>query len=280
MPSSSTSSSPTNTTTSGTGSQTQSTATSTSPTSTLSSSSTSTSTSTSTLTPTSSSSTTTSTSTSSSSSTTTSPPSTSPTCTPGSADTGLLPNGDFEAGLSPWSLDLVDLFDTSYTLDSSTPGANGSCTSFAVAMRTNPQTQSLRENLRLRSDLLAFSAPGTALHLSFYVRFARRNAAHLVLYANGQRLRVLRALDFTPVGDTVGTAAAAGGWTLVTMDYTTNDRLLQLSFSYELRAARNNTIWLDQVSIFPPGVSQSPPPTSLFLQPPATTLATAVRTLP
>ncbi|KAI3326881.1 hypothetical protein HD806DRAFT_531477 [Xylariaceae sp. AK1471] len=153
-------------------------------------------------------------------------------------------------------------------------------------MLSNPQTQDLRENLRLRSDLV-FSLPGAVLEISFYVRFADRNAARLVLSANEQQLRVLSAFNYGPGGDEngtgTGTGTGAGGtgggdegdWTRIVIDYTTRDRLLQLSFSYELDSASGNTIWLDQVSIVPSAVPhppQLPPP-----PPPATTFATAVR---
>ncbi|KAI0118283.1 hypothetical protein GGR51DRAFT_572280 [Nemania sp. FL0031] len=158
-------------------------------------------------------------------------------------------------------------------------------------MTSNPQTRDLRENLRLRSDLV-FSVPGSVLRLSFYVRFARRDAARVTLSANGQVVRVLRAVDYAPGGDTIPTMTAiarrgAGkeggregeeedGWNLIAFDYTTPDRLLQLSFSYALETAEENTIWLDQVSIFPSGITHPPTPLSSS-PPPATTFARAVR---
>ncbi|KAI0863454.1 hypothetical protein F4860DRAFT_522105 [Xylaria cubensis] len=242
---------------------------------------------------------------SSSTSNTISAPSTSGTCDPTPADTGILDNGDFETGLSPWSLDLVDLFSTDYSLSSllassSLPpflnlgGANGSCTSFSVTMASNPQTQNLRENLRLRSDLV-FSRPGAALRITFFVRFAAQNAARLVLSANGQLLRTISAVDFGPGGDAEGgggnvtTSAAAkkkkrqegeeepiGAWTPVFVDYITRDRLLQLTFSYGLESAPGNTVWLDQVAIFPGVVN---PPTLPPPLPPTTTFATTVRSV-
>ncbi|TRX98642.1 hypothetical protein FHL15_000716 [Xylaria flabelliformis] len=244
--------------------------------------------------------------TSSSTSNTISAPSTSGTCDPTPADTGILDNGDFETGLSPWSLDLVDLFSTDYSLSSllSSPslpqflnlgGANGSCTSFSVTMASNPQTQNLRENLRLRSDLV-FSRPGAALRITFFVRFAAQNAARLVLSANGQLLRTISAVDFGPGGDAEGgggggnvTGAAVkakkrqeeepiGAWTPVFVDYITRDRLLQLTFSYGLESAPGNTVWLDQVAIFPGVVNPPtlPPPP---LSPTTTTFATTVRSV-
>ncbi|KAI0551481.1 hypothetical protein F4679DRAFT_582644 [Xylaria curta] len=235
--------------------------------------------------------------TSSRASNTFSAPGSSGTCDPTPADTGILDNGDFETGLSPWSLDLVDLFSTDYSLSSllassSLPpffnlgGANGSCTSFSVTMASNPQTQNLRENLRLRSDLV-FSRPGAALRITFFVRFAAQNSARLVLSANGQQLRTISAVDFGPGGDAEGggnvTSAVRvkrqeetiGAWTPVLVDYITRDRLLQLMFSYGLDSAPGNTVWLDQVSIFP----VNNPPTLPPPLPPKTTLATTVRSV-
>ncbi|GAW16468.1 hypothetical protein ANO14919_058970 [Xylariales sp. No.14919] len=224
------------------------------------------------------------------------------TCVSTPIDTGILDNGDFETGLSPWSLDLVDLFSTDYAL--AAPGANGSCTAFTVRMAANPQTQDLHENLRLRSDLV-FSRPGAVLRVRFAVRFARRNAARLVLSANDQLLGVFGALSYGPGGNgtSTGTGAGAAGsnstgsggngnatddgsgegegeWTRIALDYTARDRLLQLSFSYQLDAAPGNTIGLDQVAIFPSTANRPPLPLPLPLSlppPPATTLTMAVR---
>ncbi|KAI0521040.1 hypothetical protein F5B22DRAFT_644284 [Xylaria bambusicola] len=238
-----------------------------------------------------------------------------PSCTSTPVDTGILDNGDFETGLSPWSLDLVDLFSTDYALissssfppgrTSSSGGANGSCTAFEVRMAANPQTQDLRENLRLRSDLV-FSRPGAVLRIGFYVRFAERNAARLVLSANDRLLLVVSALNYGPGGDATNittnstslsiptptplpgsggvrkgvtvTPSADGGWTHVLVDYEAGDRLLQLMFSYELGSAPGNTVGLDQVAIDPSAVVH--PPLSLPpVPPPATTFATTTTTM-
>ncbi|KAI1437800.1 hypothetical protein GGR50DRAFT_706858 [Xylaria sp. CBS 124048] len=271
-----------------------------------------------------------------------SPTSLTPLCTPAasaSAEPGILDNGDFEAGLSPWSLDLVDLFSTAYALQSRA-GANGSCTAFVVTMLANPQTQDLRENLRLRSDLV-FSLPGALLRVSFYVRFAQRNAARLELSANDESLTVVSALDYGPGGSGTGSGSGIlpntssvlhtrggrgdiaekfqfkgkahlgtlpvyknhkndddddddteGDWTLIELDYLARDRLLQLTFSYQLDSASGNTIWLDQVAIVPSGgtrpalplplPSSSSSSSSSSLQsssPLPTTLATTLRSV-
>ncbi|KAI1348826.1 hypothetical protein F5Y01DRAFT_317324 [Xylaria sp. FL0043] len=255
-------------------------------------------------------------------------PSASTTCIPTAIDTGILDNGDFETGLSPWSLDLVDLFSTDYALVTTDPnsngnaggGANGSCTSFQVTMASNPQTAHLRENLRLRSDLV-FSRPGSALRIAFYVRFSARNAARVVLSANDAQLLVVSALTYGPGGnDTTTTStnantslngrrdtgargkkrggmnwpgangkgvkgakemkgvkevAVGGEWTRIVVDYVAVDRLLQLSFSYQLDDALGNSIGLDQVAIFPSTVIHAP--LSLPPPPPATTLMARMR---
>jgi hypothetical protein len=152
-------------------------------------------------------------------------------------------------------------------------------------MVSNAQTQGLRENLRLRSDLV-FSLPGARLEISLYVRFAARNAACLVISANDQLLRTVSAFDYGPGGDENGTGTKnegevkrseagqqkLGDWTLIAIEYTAHDRLLQLSLSYQLDSASANTIWLDQVAISPSlGAPRPPQP------PPVTTFATAVR---
>lgn len=66
----------------------------------------------------------------------------------------------------------------------------------------------------------------------------------------------------------------------VDVEYVATDRLLQLMFSFELGGARENTVWLDQVSVFPvagsPGSQQGL--TTVSLLPVAgTTLVTALR---
>lgn len=155
-------------------------------------------------------------------------------------------------------------------------------------MASNPQTTDLRENLILRSDLV-FSVPGAVLRISFCVRFELRNAARLALSANGVPLRELGGADYGPGGDMGGNGTRTemgeeeeGAWTRVEMDYTTRDRLLQLTFSYELDAAAENTIWLDQVAIFPYDPFSPPVPVSIAPTPTpppaaATTFARAVR---
>ena len=63
-------------------------------------------------------------------------------------------------------------------------------------------------------------------------------------------------------------------WTHILVDFEAGDRLLQLSFSYELDNASRNIIGLDQVTIDPSAAVH--PPLSLP-PPPATTFATTVR---
>ncbi|KAI1309601.1 hypothetical protein F5Y03DRAFT_348135 [Xylaria venustula] len=176
-------------------------------------------------------------------------------------------------------------------------------------MSANAQTQDLRENLRLRSDLV-FSRPGAQLRISFWVCFAARNAARVVLSANDQQLFVVSALNYGPGGNYTSTStstnsnsksangdgwggkrgmakqkgklavggqrgACGGEWTHVVVDYEAVDRLLQLSFSYQLDAASGNIVGLDTVVILQPDVVH--PPLSLPPVPSATTFATTVR---
>lgn len=50
-------------------------------------------------------------------------------CTAAASDESI-ENGDFEQGLSPWSVDLVDVMSTHY--GTAQPGAEGSCNAFNV----------------------------------------------------------------------------------------------------------------------------------------------------
>ncbi|RYP22703.1 hypothetical protein DL765_001553 [Monosporascus sp. GIB2] len=157
-----------------------------------------------------------------------------PFCLP-SITESLIENGDFETGLSPWSIDLVDVMSTSYGTD--TPGANGSCTAFQVDMQANSLSDDLVANLRLLPALLLFPRPSptsVAYTVSFAVRFAARNEAHLDVFANG---RILRSV----VSHDVGTE-----WVSVEIPYTVSDRIVQLQFAFVLGDAPENTIWFDR----------------------------------
>ncbi|KAI1323608.1 hypothetical protein F5Y16DRAFT_424885 [Xylariaceae sp. FL0255] len=203
----------------------------------------------------------------------TAPPSNATTlCVSPEIDTGILDNGDFENGLSPWSVNLVDLFSTSYALV--TPGANGSCTAFEVSMESNARTEFLDENLLLLSDVV-FSTSGAPLSISFWIRFAQRNAASVTLYANEELVETISAFDYGPGGSS---AAVSNPWTLLVIPYTSQDRLLQLSFSYDLSSAVSNQIWLDQVKIIP--VDSEPKPSLVPTLMPTSTVALGSGALP
>ncbi|KAI0019981.1 hypothetical protein F4780DRAFT_779908 [Xylariomycetidae sp. FL0641] len=195
--------------------------------------------------PTSSSSSSSSASTASSSSTTTTTSSGAPAqCTTTPADTGLVANGDFETGLSPWSVDLVDLFTTSYR-NGTPPGAEGSCSAFAVAMAHNPRTEDFVANLRLTSELLSLPPQqqqpgGGRWNVSFWVMFDRRNAAFLDVAANLVAVRTVRARDVRP-----------RTWTRFVVPFLAQDTLLQLQFSFLLANAPENTISVDRVAVRP-----------------------------
>ncbi|KAI1259583.1 hypothetical protein F5Y18DRAFT_433190 [Xylariaceae sp. FL1019] len=220
------------------------------------------------------------------------PAPTSSICTTPPIDTGILDNGDFEMGLNPWSLVLIDLFDTSYAL--STPGANSSCTAFSVNMSENGLTQNLRANLVLRSDLV-FTRPGAHLTISFFIRFAARNAAIVTLSDNNDVIQTISAFDYGPGGNFSGVeegslvvgdeGEAEGDWTQVVLPYVATEKLFELSFTFSLGSALENVIGLDQVAIFPDlggagggggGVSTTVTGTTAQ-ESPATTLVTALR---
>ncbi|KAI2614995.1 hypothetical protein GGR54DRAFT_642733 [Hypoxylon sp. NC1633] len=172
------------------------------------------------------------------------------TSTP-SSSIGSIENGDFEQGLSPWSIDLVDIMSTSYSV--TRPGADGSCGAFHVAMRRNSQTDDLRSNLRLVSATVQLPAsPGpepVRWAVSFWVRWANRNDnSYLLLYAN---YAVAHRVD-----------ANSTEWTRVEFPYVTagdgvdgdgdgfdGGRMLQLEFSFVLGDAAANEVWIDKVAM-------------------------------
>ncbi|RYP48737.1 hypothetical protein DL768_005457 [Monosporascus sp. mg162] len=160
-----------------------------------------------------------------------------PFCMP-SITESLIENGDFETGLSPWSIDLVDVLSTSYGTDS--PGANGSCTAFQVDMQATSLSDDLVANLRLAPALLLFPRAAqlsVAYTVSFAVRFAARNEARLDVFANGIILRSI-------VSNDVGTE-----WVSVEIPYAVSDRIVQFGFTYVLGSALENTVWLDRVGM-------------------------------
>ncbi|RYO78041.1 hypothetical protein DL766_010084 [Monosporascus sp. MC13-8B] len=120
------------------------------------------------------------------------------------------------------------------------PGANGSCTAFQVDMQANSLSDDLVAKLRLLPALLLFpraSRLSVAYTVSFAVRFAARNEAHLDVFANG---RILRSV----VSHDVGTE-----WVSVEIPYTVSDRVVQLEFTLVLGDAPENTIWFDRVGM-------------------------------
>ncbi|KAI1650883.1 uncharacterized protein F4817DRAFT_312237 [Daldinia loculata] len=175
-----------------------------------------------------------------SSTSSTSTASASPSCT-STSSSKMIENGDFEQGLSPWSIDMVDVMSTSYSL--ARPGANGSCGAFHVHMRRNSQTDDLRANLRLVSPLISPPAsPGASWAVSFWVRFGsgRATNSYVNLFANGEVAHRVDAAD-----------EGATNWTRVEFPYTTasSDRMLQLVFSFALGNAPSNDVWIDKVAM-------------------------------
>ncbi|XXH02288.1 hypothetical protein Hte_008658 [Hypoxylon texense] len=179
-------------------------------------------------------------------------------CTASASDESI-ENGDFEqGGLSPWSVDLVDVMSTHY--GTAQPGADGSCNAFHVRMRRNSQTDDLRSNLRLVSPMVA-APPSSRWNVSFWVRWATSDEdSYMNLYAN---YMVAHRVD-----------AASSDWTRVEFPYTTGeDRNLQFVFSFALGAAPENEVWIDKVAMSVVGDANSTAP----VLPAATTSSNSVR---
>ncbi|KAI0886258.1 uncharacterized protein GGS22DRAFT_160403 [Annulohypoxylon maeteangense] len=154
-------------------------------------------------------------------------------------------NGGFENGLSPWSVDLIDLMSTSY--DISTPGASNSCSAFHVTMARNMQTDDLRSNLRLASPLIMLPPPGVNWTVSFWTRF---DTAHEDSF--------LELLANEAVAHRVNATTELAEWTKVEVPYNLEDgdRMLQFVFSFVLGAgAVRNEVWLDQVAVEVPATT-------------------------
>ncbi|KAH9895409.1 hypothetical protein F4778DRAFT_271115, partial [Xylariomycetidae sp. FL2044] len=166
------------------------------------------------------------------------------------AETGF-ENGDFEQGLSPWSVDVVDALSTNYTL--SRPGAEGSCTAFTVSMRANSQTDDLKSNLRLVSPVAMFASPGPGPGrrwlVSFRVRCRERNQAYLNVFANYALVQTVQSRDVFVAGG--GGGSEEEGWTRIEFVYVAYDRVVQLIFSFILDTAMANEISVDKVEMEP-----------------------------
>ncbi|KAI0837912.1 hypothetical protein F5Y06DRAFT_57359 [Hypoxylon sp. FL0890] len=163
----------------------------------------------------------------------------SPSCTATSTDDDIIENGDFEVGLSPWSIDLVDILSTSYSVAS--PGANGSCGAFHVSMKRNLQTDDLLSNLRLVSPLILLPPPGSEWTVSFWIRFGNGDGdSYLNLYANQV---IAHRVDASNTD--------SGNWTRVEFPYALNgdDRILQFVFSFVLGDAASNEVWIDKIAL-------------------------------
>ncbi|KAI4860651.1 hypothetical protein F4820DRAFT_452691 [Hypoxylon rubiginosum] len=165
-------------------------------------------------------------------------------CTAAASDESI-ENGDFEQGLSPWSVDLVDVMSTHY--GTAQPGAEGSCNAFNVRMRRNSQSDDLRSNLRLVSPMVS-APPSSRWNVSFWVRWATGDEdSYLNLYAN---YAVAHRVD-----------ATSSNWTRVEFPYTTGeDRNLQFVFSFVLGAAPANEVWIDKVAMSVVGAATSTGP--------------------
>ncbi|KAK7753349.1 hypothetical protein SLS62_004639 [Diatrype stigma] len=163
-------------------------------------------------------------------------------CLPYISET-LIENGDFERGLSPWSVDLVDVFSTSYGLTTNRVGAAGSCTSFEVEMQSNRLSDDLTANLRLVPSLLLFPRAvvdeAAEYLVSFSVRFAKANAAYVVVFANGDEI-------YRVVADEVGT-----GWVNVEFGYTVRERVVQFEYAFVLSEASSNHVYFDRAGFTP-----------------------------
>lgn len=139
-------------------------------------------------------------------------------------------------------MDLVDVFSTDYGLTTNRVGALGSCTAFEVSMTSNRLSDDLTANLRLVPTLLLFprALDDPAEHIaSFSVRFAKRNAAHLIVFIN-------KAEVYRVTADDVGT-----DWVDVEFSYKVRERVVQFEYAFALSEASDNHVWFDRAGFAP-----------------------------
>ncbi|KAH8662358.1 hypothetical protein BX600DRAFT_498902 [Xylariales sp. PMI_506] len=161
-------------------------------------------------------------------------------CTPFNQENIGIENGDFENGLSPWYFESPEPRAEQYG-PVSPDGAEGSCTSFRVQLFRTLASDSEKVNFALFSPLYDVEV-GRPYQLSFWVKFAARNAAQVSVQANN--------FD-TGVASAVAWQFDEASWAKVTTSYTPSVGWVELVFQYLLMGAQENTVWIDRVQLTP-----------------------------
>lgn len=135
-----------------------------------------------------------------------------------------MPNGDFECGLPPWT---VQVPDTSATYSITSPGNTGS-NAFEVDLIAPPATPQLGVNARIISPALAV-IPNTKYRLTFWANFNDLQCGFIGVQINDQPIFTVDATDHG--------AASIGTWTVNSVDFTSATAAVTIKLEYLLGPA-------------------------------------------
>ncbi|KAL0934095.1 uncharacterized protein CTRU02_210894 [Colletotrichum truncatum] len=145
-------------------------------------------------------------------------PSVTPTPTPCASYGGLLTNGDFECGISPWTVNRPDPFAVAgITSDS----ANTGLKSFEARLFSNRTLQNPTVSARVKSAIILVQQ-GVPLKLSFSVWFDNMDAGFVGVMLNGEPVRTIDARD----------GPGWGIWKTSFVEYTPNSDSVQITFEF------------------------------------------------
>ncbi|KAK1953680.1 hypothetical protein LY78DRAFT_664304 [Colletotrichum sublineola] len=141
-----------------------------------------------------------------------------PTPTPCPAYGGLLANGDFECGISPWTVEVPDAgASTTITPSSSNSGGR----SFEAKLLQDRPRQEPVLSVSASSNIFSVE-PNVPCKLTFALWFDNMDAGFVGIKFNGAPVRTVDARD----------GAGWGVWKSVSIDYTPSSDRLQVKFEF------------------------------------------------
>ncbi|KAI0123564.1 hypothetical protein BJ170DRAFT_697387 [Xylariales sp. AK1849] len=155
-----------------------------------------------------------------------------PTCTPIPSSTpcpvptggNIVPNGDFECGLPPWT---VQVPDPSAAYSVTSPGHTGN-KAFEIDLVSSPSTPDFGVNARIISPGLSVVS-GNSYQLRFWANFNDLRCGFIGIMIEDQPVFTVDATDHG--------AASIGTWTENIVDYTPTTSTISIKFEYLLGPA-------------------------------------------
>ncbi|KAK1844393.1 hypothetical protein CCHR01_12973 [Colletotrichum chrysophilum] len=141
-----------------------------------------------------------------------------PTSTPCTAYGGLLTNGDFECGIAPWTIEVLD---PNVKAGLTSASAHSGTTSFESKLLADRPLQEPVTSTRIKSPRVSVQR-NVPCRLSFWVWFDNMDAGFIGVMIDGQPKRTIDARD----------APGWGVWKEVTVDYTPQNNHVQVTFEF------------------------------------------------